>query len=129
MRIIKLKVWDNDDCKWREPFTDNLYSFEEFSERKRFDVVQFTGLYDKNNKEIYEGDIVSFNNNFKDNINRLGIVVYDTGFVSFGLVTQENFFLESNFEDYLEFSLDCDLNYQMELEVIGNIFENPELIK
>jgi len=80
---------------------------------------QFTGLLDKNGKEIYAGDIVT------------GITVF-SGFKN-GEVDSEIFdftgvitFKDGSFQcDSADFPLNCYEN----IKVIGNIFENPELLK
>lgn len=74
-------------------------------------VGQFTGLLDKNGNEIYEGDIVKPNIKY---ITRNCQVVFDS--LCFKLATKEwtNWFSE---------------HVWLELEVIGNIFENPELLQ
>ena len=67
-------------------------------------VEQFTGLHDKNGKEIYEGDIVT------DGVGKYKII-YDLKL--------------AGYQPYCIFRDDPE-NY---CEVIGNIYENPELIK
>lgn len=66
MRAIKFRVWDNDIKKYRSE-KDGDYSLGVLSGKVRgiygekfpeMQVEQFTGLHDKNGKEIYEGDIV-----------------------------------------------------------------------
>jgi uncharacterized phage protein (TIGR01671 family) len=67
-------------------------------------LLEYTGLNDKNGKEIYEGDIVALKGS--------------TGIVKYGK-HHPSFFIERNC--YLE-------KYWDGLEVIGNIYENPELL-
>ena len=73
---------------------------------------QYTGCHDSANKEIYEGDIVKYNNG---DVIRIGYIQFMAGI----------FFL--NFPD----QTDEELGYLLvsNLKVIGNIFENPELLK
>ena len=76
-------------------------------------VGQFTGLTDKNGKKIFEGDIVRYG----DTIHR---VVFEqrNGTAYFGIVI-------SDIETWL-FGYKCPANL---MEVIGNIYDNPELMK
>lgn len=76
-------------------------------------IGQFTGLKDKNSREIYEGDIVKCGNFVYQ-------VVYEgERFASFTLHRKEDMFLHY-FGEAME-AKDC--------EVIGNIYNNPELLK
>lgn len=76
-------------------------------------IGQFTGLYDKNDKEIYEGDIVSLN---KDLLGSY-VVRYDSKNARFSMY-------RDNYEQ-AGFNLETMKNY----EVIGNVYDNPELTK
>lgn len=77
------------------------------------ELMQYTGLKDKNGKKIYEGDILLYNNHIK------GIVWYKNGaFVrsyknSNVYLMYDSFITDGCLDDY---------------EVIGNIHENPELL-
>lgn len=88
-------------------------------------VMQFTGLKDKNGKEIYEGDILNINGIFTAKT-IIGIpfikaiVEFDNG--SFMANIREN---EIDRNVYLWLVNHGDYN---QAEVIGNIYENPELI-
>lgn len=71
-----------------------------------FVLMQYTGLKDKNGKEIYEGDIV---NQF--NVDTIGIVKFKDGL--FGIKSKGMFWHI----------------HSKNTEVIGNIYENPELLE
>lgn len=83
-------------------------------------IGQFTGLYDKVGKEIYEDDIVdvwSAGSHLKD------------GIIKFGQGTAKFFILNKNSSAYWNLSGGGDNYIQEDLIVIGNVFENPELLK
>lgn len=78
--------------------------------------LQYTGLLDKNGNEIFEGDVVD---TIYDGKLFTGVVVYDESELDFKATNgKENY--GSNFQ-YLPC---CE-----EVEVIGNLYENPELLK
>ena len=76
-------------------------------------LMQYIGLKDKNGKEIFEGDIV------KTNIDLTGIVRFDIGYyfewITNNLVSMWN--------------KDMKVWVEWGLEIIGNIYENPELLE
>ena len=84
-------------------------------------IGQFTGLQDKNGKEIYEGDIVSTSKYGKDieignqikNVS--GSELYEVKMLMC------NFVLDSKYRSHY-------LIYYKDYEVIGNIHDNPELL-
>ena len=85
----------------------------EHTDFKDIELMQYTGLKDKNNKEIYEGDILSNGNNEKP---------YKVIF--------ENGSFRAEFEgDFEEYSFDLINIVAQGCEIVGNIYENPELIK
>lgn len=87
---------------------------------KYYDLMQSTGLLDKNGKEIFEGDIITDGEDVLD-IKRhptLGFYTVDNGretFVSDGVDVEY-------FEEYAE-------EFSETIEIIGNIYENPELLE
>jgi uncharacterized phage protein (TIGR01671 family) len=85
-------------------------------------VMQFTGLKDKNGKEIYEGDIL--NTNYQTDVVIPYYVKEALPFIT--LVNAKDW--EYNNGDYYEGGNIQSHNWN-KFEVIGNIWENPELLK
>jgi len=132
MRTIKFRIWDNinnkmynlgnlEDCLYRTEFE------EEFGyDLTNYIIMQYTGLKDKNGKEIYEGDIVKWTR-------KTWVDIYD----------EENGYREQTDISFIEYSIE-DRAFMIEsegygyegeglwnwneIEVIGNIYENPELL-
>ena len=122
MREIKFRAWDKVEKKMFIParlsFKDELY--QEFYNDScggnehpfsYINLMQYTGLKDKNGKEIYEGDVVRYK---AFEIWYARKVYFDTELCQFGLHSS-NFLFHNQFSD--------------NLEIIGNIYENPELLK
>ena len=101
-------------------------------------LMQYTGLKDKNNKEIYEGDIL------KEENGDLDVCLYLEVVASYGFVPIEIYMynykeqgenineLSLVEEMYKEYDIQCfprNLTPRDYLEVIGNIYENPELLE
>lgn len=105
-------------------FENNRIKYDtDWYEADRFKLMQYTGLKDRHGHEIYEGDIVYGTRFYDDNI------VETTGEVVFDLF---ELFIKDNAGTYDPFLLYYDGIYPSELaemEVIGNIFENPELFE
>ena len=102
------------------------YDFNEILENGK-PVMQCTGLKDKNGKLIYEGDIISFNCTYRNKItNYKFAIVFFNG--CFGVFTEINFEPLTQFLDY-----HCEngkiVYDDCYAEVIGNIYENPELLE
>lgn len=120
-REIKFKIWDTIDKKWLENFTvyqyGNVASNGEWLETNTVIKCQFTGLKDKNGKEIYEGDLVLLEGTQKM------VVEYDY-FAKFTLANQLN--TVYGFEQLELYPINSE--YKPDIEVIGNIYENPDLL-
>lgn len=100
--------------------------------RKFITMMQYTGLKDKNGKEIYEGDIMRVKDNFNGEPDFQGVVSFIDGtfcLASF-IQPENNSYTERerlwNDGVYEHHSLEItDAN---DREVIGNKYENPELL-
>lgn len=130
MRVPKFRAWDklgkimlpvgDIDTSYKLVYLeeDNGYRCErDFDE---IELMQFTELKDKNSKEIYEGDIVKFSE-FNGDI-YVTPVVWDNSCACFGVSFTGKY--PTSF-DYLE-------EFYTELkniEVVGNIWENPGLLR
>jgi len=82
--------------------------------------MQYTGLKDKNGKEIYEGDVI-------DEGRFLAIVHYKEG--AFWLYEYDTNVDEGVFDGDIVSETQWSISVATKGEVIGNIHENPELIK
>lgn len=106
---IMIRDWEN--------YKEGEYFYEHSQE-----LIQFTGLHDKNGKEIYEGCIVKFRSHPDKQI--FGWVEYLPNECRFCvLYYRDDFDRERNQISYYSF-----LHYNT-LEIIGNIYENQDLIK
>lgn len=79
-------------------------------------IGQCTGLYDKNRKEIYEGDIVKYISYAKEDVGYIG---FHARSASFRVIAKHTDFGIGNRGGL----------HELQLEVIGNIYDNPELLK
>lgn len=123
-RKIKFRAWVNDHWTDFIPVAKTLGIYNEsvididgytYEKDNPFIVEQYTGLKDKNGKEIYEGDIV------EEAQGRRNVVTFDTEDIgSCGCCVPE--FWGSGFRVSISSSPD-------RCEVIGNIHENPELLR
>ncbi len=134
MREIKFKLRDKDnkflgyeylkEGQWFYNFDGLTVWFQGFKFLNQVKYKdQFTGLKDKNGKEIYEGDIV------KHSIYKsLAEIVYGLGSYMCRVNTKKGvrdyYILENARQD--EFETDGKVD---NFEIIGNIYENPDLLK
>lgn len=123
MKRIIYRVWDkgNKRMLYSESFHANFYTEPNLGKCvcgvahsiPRSEPMLFTGLEDRNDKWIFEGDIVSFK---YSNCKLKAQVVYDNIFCSFRLIQLDN--------DEQKYEIRDGRCY----EVIGNIHKNPDLL-
>lgn len=131
MREIKFRAWvfgglDEDELPFMtgvRSITFNAYAgpiilwrdHEEISYASEYRLMQYTGLHDKNGKEIYEGDVVR-------PIDSLGGRYTNVSEVRFS----RGQWVIANFYNLPE---DALYTRQYAIEIVGNIYENPELLE
>ncbi|BEJ64550.1 YopX family protein [Campylobacter jejuni] len=97
-------------------YSDNeRINFERYD--RKFEVELFTRLYDKNGKKVYENDIVKAKNPF--NYLEAKISIHKEG----------TFYLENKSGHYMGSLIYLVEDEGYTIEIIGNIHENPELLK
>ncbi|GAA5428022.1 YopX family protein [Lactococcus lactis] len=122
----KLRAWDKQDERMSygevEYFDDSInYRFDHFCTGADEDVefMQSTGLKDKNGVEIYEGDVINYRNSFRNPMTGSGSLSINR---DFKIIFKDGEFKAKGFDIRLK-------NILSYSEVIGNIYENPELLE
>ena len=87
---------------------------------ERIEIMQFTGLKDKNGKEIYEGDIVQFNDSICGIMD--AVIRWDE---NCGRLRGWN---RNSDPKYYVIAFDLHKSQTPHIEIIGNAWENPELL-
>lgn len=130
-REIKFRAWHYADQKMYEVSVLDKFNDEEynrvylkgkeikfgdrtnyFADDKMVSLMQFTGLHDKNGKEIYEGDIIN------TVTGKPMVIGWSKRFASF-TIERDGWAFKHFFGEAMESN---------DIEVIGNIFENPNLL-
>ena len=126
MRKIRFRAWNKEQkvfITW-----DYLKSFfrgpyDDFFENEKYVLQQYTGLKDKNGKEIYEGDIVR-------DFGKTWVIKFGEIDTNLGpRIKMLGFYMETSDSDTYHNSEKHPLYELLTLEIIGNIYENPELLK
>ena len=143
MREIKFRAWDKLN---KEMFNVESINFQErkvyrdivsYRNFNDIELMQYTGMKDVTEKEIYEGDVVKLiHTGIEISADRLedlkrfvGIIKYENGI--FKIVRTEKSLIESKYFEMEQKKVSEIFIYSKlyDLEVVGNIYENPELIK
>ena len=110
VKEIKFRIWDKEENKM---INGNDFTFDEyipinymFNDSNRFIFMQYIGLKDFDEVEIYEGDILEGENGYQ------GVVIFENGM----------FLVDTSYGIYF-------LNLERNIRVIGNKYENPELLE
>lgn len=114
-REIKFRFWDKVEKKMIYPANSfpnlDYLHFEDIERRgwgeEEFGSMQFTGLKDKNGKDIFEGDIIKVNGRNME-------VFFEDGYFGWGRQHDGKYSFDPLGDE--------------KIEVIGNIYENPELL-
>lgn len=124
--VEKMTYFDDEDYLYNYPFIlqlkqvfkkdsnyDDYEDFEYEDVTDKVELMEYTGLHDKNGKEIYEGDIIRIIVN--NNIEKICKVEFKNGI--FGVMFSKN-------KELTAFPHFCNTTF----EVIGNIYEDIELV-
>ena len=126
----KFKVWDKlaqhmiyPDKGYQQHYIIDLYgrfhNLQNGSGGDDYVVIEYTGLTDSKDKEICEGDILKIDYNTFGNV--IGQVLYEVDQGAYIFQWKRN----GPNQNYI--NLNCDVAF--ESVIVGNIFENPELLK
>ena len=129
-RPIKFRVWDKLAERMIYPHNDNqqhfiidlngqFHNLQNGSGGDDYVIQQYTGLTDSNDDPIYEGDILK--NHYDVGNNIIGQVLYESDHGGYIFQWKR----KGRGQDYK--NLNCDVAF--ESVIVGNIFENPELLK
>lgn len=127
-RIIKFRAWQKthkymtDDISMQQLKGETNFYYGDSDDGIRIDddwaLMQFTGLLDKNGKEIFECDVVDhFNYPGQKKLTRRE-VVFQNG--AFGYIGDWN--------NFISYAQNSNFNFK-EIQIIGNLYSNPELLK
>jgi len=125
MREIKFRAWDSEKIIYGVDISNNGTVIQSGYEYPSWVIMQFTGLTDKNGKEVYSDDLM------KDDEGRIFRIYHVNG----GFVIKAYYWFRGtkdlSISDELIFeSLTNPQNksWVCQCQVVGNIYENPELL-
>ncbi|WP_314913871.1 YopX family protein [Streptococcus constellatus] len=116
--IPKFRVWDKTYKKLGLIDADMTYRDFQSLKIDNFIFMQSTGLFDKNGVEIFEGDVVVMNG-WRRQVVTFGTQEVEEDFGSVRIYRGFNLYLGGGYPNAV----------MSEFEVVGNIYENPELVE
>lgn len=117
MKEVKFRAWDKENRMMIPVATVNIIWHRIVTiDKEKYILLQYIGLKDKNSKEIYEGDILKLHLTKLPNPNPMEEFSGDEIYVLYRIVLGD---------DQLNKVANITPDY---VEVIGNIYENPELL-
>ena len=128
MREAKFRVWDEDAQEMIYevgitpegiPYSipDNAEACDQFNYYPSCHKMQYTGLKDENGLMIYEGDVVKFKSVYYENKIMKAVVKFNGSLGSF---------VFDRGDDLGPWRMEASMR---EIEVIGNVYQNPELLE
>ncbi|EAE1828898.1 hypothetical protein ARV02_02605 [Listeria monocytogenes] len=130
MRAIEFRAWDKEVKEMDyNPSVIEIWQNKPINEQFRLESeeklvwMQYTGLKDKNGKKIFEGDIVAFSEDDFHVFNSQVEYFSEDGYPAFDIKVPSDYYFDSNV-----FS-EVSMSGLHEIEVIGNIHENPDLLE
>ncbi|EOW0150806.1 YopX family protein [Listeria innocua] len=126
---IEFRAWDKEVKEMDyNPSVIEIWQNKPINEQFRLESeekliwMQYTGLKDKNGKKIFEGDIVAFSEDDFHVFNSQVEYFLEDGYPAFDIKVPSTYYFDSNV-----FS-EVSMSGLYEIEVIGNIHENPEIL-
>ena len=139
MREIKFRAWDGENmlnnvvpiCGDKPGNMENIVEYSSlagFRLRPVKAVMQFTGLHDKNGREIYEGDVLKHNGTNRNSKMNPHVIVEFLGGAFCLTAPHGSYLLSQDSSVTIRDAMFEAKEYgrKLELEVIGNIHDNPE---
>ncbi|ENT7339602.1 YopX family protein [Campylobacter coli] len=119
------RVWDNGKYHYPIKVNNDIVDIN-LTIGINDEIELFTGLYDKKGNKIYEGDIIKYVYIFKHELLDKGMIKRLPKKVSIGYIGIDNFL---GFKILKNKELQCFMKDITNIEIIGNIHENKELLE